>query len=74
VQRARPLQLRARQGKVFLVRGPWTQKFINECLGFPSGRHDDQVDTASGGLQMIARKALRRQGKIKSYSWAGAVA
>lgn len=54
VSRARPLQLRAKQGKVKLVLGPWNRKFINELLGFPSGKHDDLVDTASGGLQMVA--------------------
>jgi len=54
VSRARPLQLRAKQGKVKLVRGPWNRTFINECLGFPAGKHDDIVDTASMGLQMVA--------------------
>jgi predicted phage terminase large subunit-like protein len=54
VSRARPLQLRAKKGLVKLVSGPWTRKFINECLGFPNGKHDDMVDTASGGLQMVA--------------------
>jgi predicted phage terminase large subunit-like protein len=54
VTRARPLQTRAKAGKVFLVRGPWVQEFILEALDFPSGRHDDQVDSASGGLEMIS--------------------
>ncbi len=54
VERARPLQGRAKAGKVKLVRGPWIQTFILEALDFPSGQHDDQIDSASGGLQMIA--------------------
>ena len=54
VTRARPFQTRAKAGKVCLVRGAWNRDFINECLEFPGGKHDDQVDTASGGLQMIA--------------------
>jgi predicted phage terminase large subunit-like protein len=53
VQRARPLQTRAKAGKVKLVRGPWNQAFILEALDFPNGQHDDQIDTASGGLTMI---------------------
>jgi len=57
VQRARPLQARARMGKVKLVRGNWNQAFILECLDFPNGRHDDQVDSASGGLGMISNGA-----------------
>lgn len=54
VSRARALQTRARQGKVRLVRGAWNAAFISEALVFPNGKHDDQVDTASGGLQLIA--------------------
>jgi predicted phage terminase large subunit-like protein len=54
VERARPLQTRAEAGRLKLVRGPWTEQFIMECLDFPNGRHDDQVDSASGGLQMLA--------------------
>lgn len=55
VSRARAVQTRARQGYVKLVRGAWNQAFINEALTFPSGAHDDQIDTASGGLQMLAK-------------------
>ncbi len=54
VSRARPLQTRAKQGKVKLVRGLWNQAFIQEALSFPGGAHDDQIDTASGGLDMVA--------------------
>ena len=54
VTRARPLQTRARQGLVCLKRGAWTQPFINEATEFPNGKHDDQVDTASGGMEMVA--------------------
>lgn len=54
VTRARPLQTRGKAGKIRLVRGSWNQAFILEFLDFPNGAHDDQVDTASGGLEMIA--------------------
>lgn len=54
VSRARPWQLRAKQGHVKLVRGPWNLDFIREATSFPKGRHDDDVDTVSGGVQMIA--------------------
>lgn len=59
VSRARPLQARGKSGKLKLVKGPWVETFIQECLDFPNGRHDDQVDTASGGLQMIADLSAR---------------
>jgi predicted phage terminase large subunit-like protein len=54
VSRARAVQTRAKQGKMRLVRGAWNQGFINEALAFPSGAHDDQIDTASGGLLIIS--------------------
>lgn len=61
VSRARPLQTRAKQGKVKLVRGTWNQTFIQEALAFPGGTHDDQVDTASGGLVMLAKYGGERR-------------
>ena len=60
IMRARPLQGRAKGGKVFLVRGPWIEAFIAEFVDFPTGSHDDQVDTASGGLQMLATPKTTR--------------
>ena len=58
VARARAIQTRARQGKVKLVRGPWIPDFIRESLDFPKGKHDDMVDAASGGLQMVEEFAM----------------
>jgi len=54
VSRARPWALRAKLGHVKLVRGPWNLDFIREATSFPKGRHDDDVDTVSGGVEMIA--------------------
>jgi predicted phage terminase large subunit-like protein len=54
VSRARPWALRAKQGHVKLVRGPWNLDFIREATSFPKGRHDDDVDSVSGGVEMIA--------------------
>ena len=33
---------------------PWNLDFIREATSFPKGRHDDDVDTVSGGNEMIA--------------------
>jgi predicted phage terminase large subunit-like protein len=60
VTRARPMQGRAKAGRLRLVRGPWNQAFILEALDFPNGIHDDQVDTASGGLQMLAQNEFNQ--------------
>ena len=56
LSRALPLSARAEQGKVALVRGAWIPSFLDELTAFSGdGRtHDDQVDTASGGLAMLA--------------------
>lgn len=52
-QWAQPWRLRAKQKKVYLVRGAWNLTFKREAVGFPKG-HDDQIDSVSGGNQMIA--------------------
>lgn len=56
LSRALPLSARAEQGKVVLVRGPWIPSFLDELTAFSGDgkTHDDQVDTASGGLAMLA--------------------
>lgn len=68
VERARPWQLRAKQGKVKLVRAPWNLDFIREATSFPKGRHDDDVDAVSGAVQMIAEASRPRQ---QARSWKG---
>jgi hypothetical protein len=52
---AQPWRLRAKQGKVKLVRALWNLGFLREAASFSAScRHDDQIDTVSGGNQMIA--------------------
>lgn len=53
-QWAQPWRLRAKQKKVHLVRGAWNLSFKREATAFPKGKNDDQIDTVSGGNQMIA--------------------
>lgn len=60
MDRARPVQTRGRQGKVYLVRGTWNRDFINQAIQFPHGAHDDMVDSVSGGVQMIAEMAGKK--------------
>jgi predicted phage terminase large subunit-like protein len=57
VSRALPWATRAEAGQVVLVRGPWVAGFLDEVCSFDgSGKgHDDQVDTVSGGVAMLAR-------------------
>lgn len=53
--RAMPFLARAEQKKVILVRGAWNKDFIDEVCAFPEGKHDDQVDTVSGAMQMLMK-------------------
>jgi len=53
--RARPLQTRVAQKRVKLLRGAWLGAFYREAALFPRGKHDDQIDTATGGLEMAAK-------------------
>lgn len=55
--RALPWAARAEGGKVALVRGPWNAAFLDEvCMFDGLGRtHDDQVDTVSGGAELVKR-------------------
>jgi predicted phage terminase large subunit-like protein len=55
VSRALPVAARAEQGKLKLVAGPWINSLLDELISFPHGKHDDQVDTLSGGLQMLSK-------------------
>ena len=52
----------AEEGKVFLVRGPWIDEFIDEAAAFPLGHHDDQIDAVSLAVQMLKKPASRGYG------------
>lgn len=62
LSRALPLAARAEQGKVALVRGAWLPTFLDELAAFSGDgkTHDDQVDSAAGGLAMLADPARSR--------------
>lgn len=60
VTRARPVRSRGLAKKIVLVEGPWIQEFLLEAFDFPTGRHDDQIDSLSGGLQMADEAQLLR--------------
>jgi predicted phage terminase large subunit-like protein len=54
--RALPWAARAEAGKVALVEGPWIPAFLAEACAFRGDgtTHDDQIDSVSGGVQMLA--------------------
>lgn len=44
---------RAEDGLIYLVKGPWNDAFIEQCVAFPTGAADDMVDAVSGCWQML---------------------
>lgn len=52
--RARPLSSAAEKGNVFLLRGAWNTKFMDEAELFPNGQNDDQVDAAASAMAQLA--------------------
>ncbi len=40
-------------GRVFLVKGEWHWGFFDELEAFPNGKHDDRVDAAAGGFNLL---------------------
>jgi predicted phage terminase large subunit-like protein len=57
IARAAGWSSRAESGKVALVSGRWVADFLSEVCEFPFGKHDDIVDTVSGGVLMIATRS-----------------
>lgn len=51
--RADPFSSQVNAGNVKLVRGTWNAAFIEELRQFPQGKHDDQVDAASGAFNLL---------------------
>lgn len=53
--RAQPAASRVNAGMVKMVRGVWNRALLDELAVFPSGEHDDQVDTLSGAYAHLTR-------------------
>lgn len=47
--RALPLAARAEIGDVYIVKGDWNDRYIQEATTFPRGRYKDQIDASSRG-------------------------
>jgi predicted phage terminase large subunit-like protein len=43
-------------GNVWIVKGDWNQKYIEELRQFPRGKHDDQVDASSDAFNELTTK------------------
>ena len=69
--RARAIQGRMRQGKVFFPRdAEWLGKLRKELLSFPFGKHDDIVDGLAWiGLMLLDMDSIQLEKPKKKKSW-----
>lgn len=52
--RARPCAIQAEAGNVYIIKGDWNEKFMDEICTFPMAAHDDQVDAMSDAFNELA--------------------
>lgn len=62
--RATPLEPIFEDGNVHILKGEWNQLWLDEFQAFPSGEHDDQVDSLSGAYEILES----RMGTFKASS------
>ncbi len=54
VDRAKRVSPQCERKHVLLMRGDWTEAFLNEVTEFPGGVHDEFVDTLSGAFAVLS--------------------
>lgn len=59
--------------KVWLVRAPWNEAFIQEAESFPEGSHDDQIDGAGGAYSMLMSTARPKRRSVGSWQRAPSI-
>jgi len=71
VTRANAITVLFETGKVLLPRSaPWLDAWLQEHLRFPSGRHDDMVDTTSLALSYLSEHNLAAEiGRERESQW-----
>lgn len=69
--RSEPLESAFQGGLVKLLQGAWNFAFIEECVSFPRGRNDDQVDAASSAYNKLIEMIGNDRPKQKARSWQG---
>jgi predicted phage terminase large subunit-like protein len=58
-ERARVFSTASEMGNLLLVRGRWNKTLIDECVQFPKGAHDDQVDAVSGAINHLSKRKAK---------------
>lgn len=65
--RSDPLESAFQGGLVTLLQGAWNEAFIEECIAFPRGRYDDQVDAAASAYNKLLKMTKRALKEVRSY-------
>ena len=58
-ERARVFSSACEMGNVKVKRERWTKELVDECVQFPKGSHDDQVDAVAGAINNLNTKKAR---------------
>jgi predicted phage terminase large subunit-like protein len=53
VTRCKPFRAQCEAGNVRIVRGVWNADYLHELCGFPTAKHDDQVDASSCAFNAV---------------------
>lgn len=64
VSKAGPLEPAFEAGNVYIRRAPWNREFLEECVQFPGGKHDDQVDAMAVAYWMHANRSVSKSARV----------
>lgn len=65
--RAEPFAAQVEAGNVYVKRAAWNHAWIEELCAFPTGKHDDQVDSVSGAFNRLLERSARKE--ARSILW-----
>lgn len=65
--RANPFSSVAEAGNVKILEGRWNEEWLDEFEGFPSGQHDDQVDSTVGGYEILTGSGSQKAARVVIY-------
>jgi predicted phage terminase large subunit-like protein len=72
VTRAEPLETACYWGRIWMRSATWNTRVVQQWGGFPGGKHDDDVDSASGAVE-LAKKINKQRAGLGNQFGRGAV-
>lgn len=66
VTRSKPFRAQCEGGNVYLLRGDWNAEYVKELCGFPTAKHDDQVDGSSCAFNAVLLEPVPEE---EYYTW-----